>query len=426
MAPAGGGTVRGRAVPLTSTALLMSSTAALAGLRVAFVGRLAGMSRRDAQALAREHGATPVERIDGDVQVVVVGEAELPMVDLDEVLDADARAAFDQGLLLVVTETQLWQRLGLVDGEHNVHRLYTPAMLADLAGVPLAVIRRWQRRGLIRPIREVRRLPYFDFQEVATARRLAELLSAGVSPQAMEKKLAALGRWLPEVARPLAQLSVMIEGKQLLLRQGDGLIDSAGQMRLNFDAEPATADDEHARGVAALDDAEPPATLRFETPLEPAPGAAASPEELAAAAADLEDAGRLAEAADTYRAALAAGGPDPVICFALAEALYRLGDAGAARERYWMAIELDEHYVEARANLGCVLAEEGRGELAIAAFTGALAAHPDYADAHFHLARTLDDLDRSPEAEVHWRRFLDLAPTSPWAETARRRLGETQ
>ena len=79
-------------------------------------------------------------------------------------------------------------------------------MLAELLGVPVAVIRRWHRRGLIVPVREVRRLPYFDFQEVATARRLAELLAAGVSPRAIEKKLAALARYLPGVERPLAQL----------------------------------------------------------------------------------------------------------------------------------------------------------------------------------------------------------------------------
>ena len=79
------------------------------------------------------------------------------------------------------------------------------------------------------------------------------------------------------------------------------------------------------------------------------------------------------------------------ICFQLAELLYRQGDASAAMERYYMAIELDEDYVEARANLGCVLAETGRHDLAIAAFEGALAYHPDYADVHYHLARSLDE-----------------------------------
>ena len=87
-----------------------------------------------------------------------------------------------------------------------------------------------------------------------------------------------------------------------------------------------------------------------------------------------------------------------------------------------MTIELDEEYVEARANLGCVLAELGQRELAIAAFEGALAFHDEYPDVHYHLARNLDDLGRADEAEVHWRAFLDLAPESPWAATARQRL----
>ncbi len=123
-----------------------------------------------------------------------------------------------------------------------------------------------------------------------------------------------------------------------------------------------------------------------------------------------------------YRAALAAGGPSPQVCFALAELLYRMGDTTAARERYFMTIELDEEYVEARANLGCVLAELGERELAVAAFQGALAFHDQYADVHYHLARTLDDLDRRGEADPHWRAFLELAPTSPWAAAARERL----
>ena len=93
-------------------------------------------------------------------------------------------------------------------------------------------------------------------------------------------------------------------------------------------------------------------------------------------AAELEEDGQLAAAADMYRAAMAAGGPKAEICFQVAELLYRLGDLGGARERYYMAVELDEDYVEARANLGCVLAETGQHELAVAAFEGRTALSP--------------------------------------------------
>src|SRR3990172_5780314 len=94
------------------------------------------------------------------------------------------------GALEIISETQFWQRLGMFDDESQ-GRLYTPAMLAELLNVSVSIIRRWHRRKLIVPVREVRRLPYFDFQEVATARQLAALLAAGASPKEKERKLGA-------------------------------------------------------------------------------------------------------------------------------------------------------------------------------------------------------------------------------------------
>jgi len=391
----------------------------LQGKRVAFLGKLASMARRDAARLARQHGASVVDKPDASVHLAVVGEEELPLPDaeqLDQWFDDPTRDAVRRGTLQVITETQLWQQLGLVELEQEIHRLYTPAMLADLLGVAVAVIRRWHRRGLIVPVREVQRLPYFDFQEVATARRLAELLAAGVSPKQIERKLAALGRLLPDVDRPLAQLSVIVEGKEILLRQGDGLIEPGGQLRFDFEATPV-----HDLPVPdPSDSAESDSVVSLAEP-EPAPATA---EQMCRLADELEEDGQLAAASEMYRAAMAAAGPEPTLCFQLAELLYRQGDLAAARERYYTAIELDEDYVEARANLGCVLAETCQYELAAAAFEGALAYHPDYADAHYHLARTLDEMDRREAADTHWRAFLELSPSSPWAEEARSRLGQ--
>ncbi len=401
----------------------------LSDKRVCFVARLASMSKRDAARLAREHGATVTEKPSAKVDMVVVGEEGLPLVEddlLDELLDADTRQAFESGALEVIAETELWRRLNLVEIESDIQRLYTPAMLAELLGVPVAIIRRWHRRGLIVPMREVRRLPYFDFQEVATARRLAELLAAGDSPATIEKKLASLARYLPSVQRPLAQLSVIVEGRQILLRQGDGLIEPGGQLRFDFDAAPAQ--------VAPLDEApldqapvELPATEQSEQAGDGISNAdlarlARSPDDLFAEAAEQEEEGNIDAAIDTYRAAMAAAGPTAEACFQLAELFYRLGDVSAARERYYMAIELDEDYVEARANLGCVLAETGRLELAVAAFQGALAFHGDYADVHYHLARALTELGDRKKAQQHWQAFIRLAPDSPWAEEAREHL----
>lgn len=352
-----------------------------------------------------------VEHLDAAVNLVVVGDDELLSDNsLVEILDNATRAAAERGALEVIAETQLWQRLGLMEGDQDVRRLYTPGMLAELLGVSVAVIRRWHRRKLIVPVREVRRLPYFDFQEVATARRLAELLAAGMSPAAIEKKLARLSKYLPHVDRPLTQLSVIVEGKQLFLRQGAGLIEPGGQLRFDFEggqqAEESPAAvrmqvPQHFLSMRGVGDAEP---------------ATATPEDMLHVAGLLEDEGQLGDAAEMVRAAMAAGGPTAESCFLLGELLYQLGDLPATRERLYMAIELDEDYVEARANLGCVLVELGEPELAVAAFQGALAFHQDYPDVHYHLACTLDELQRPVEAESHWRSFLRFAPDSPWGD----------
>ena len=292
-------------------------------------------------------------------------------------------------------------------------QLYTPAMLAELVGVKATVVRRWTKRGWLLATREVRRLPYYDFSEVATARRLAEMHAAGASVADIERHLAALARYVPHVHRPLAELSLVIEGRHLLVRQGEELVEPSGQLRFDFSArvrDDASSENDNEQQVVSIDD------RRREI------FAHSSPQDMLLAAGELEDEGHLDAAADMLRAVLAAGGPHAEVNFMLAEVLYQLGDLSAARERYYMAVELDEDYVEARANLGCVLAETGEKELAVAAFNGALEYHADYADVHYHLARTLDELDNATTAEDHWRAFLKLSPGSPWADEARLRL----
>src|SRR4029078_9232089 len=139
-------------------------------------------------------------------------------------------------------------------------------------------------------------------------------------------------------------------------------------------------------------------------------------DDLRTLAVELEEDGRGDQAIEVYRAILVSGEFTAEDHFALAELLYRAGDLPAARERYYIAIELDEDFVEARSNLGCVLAEQGEVELAEAAFRGALECHPHYADAHYHLARLLDRMGQAAEAAQHWQHFTRLAPAHPVAE----------
>lgn len=411
------------------------------------------MSRRRAKALVRHHGGFPTESIDVRCDLVVLGADEQNSRFQQPLPDGL------QGQVAVIDESELWQKLGLVDDEIDLSRLYTPSMLAELLQVPIASIRRWHRRGLIHPVRQIQKLPYFDFQEVASARMIARLVKSGATPSSIERQLVEFTSTgqngtgptdSPDARsqRPLSQLSIIVEGKNVLLRDGEGLVATNGQMHFDFSAassdasaagDDATivlpASDQLASGDfrnapheiidIAPDDDSDGQFLSFEeqvAELQRRSVESLSPDELIELAIEAEDDGDEATAIEFYRALSLSHGPTAPVCFRIAELLYQCGDLEAARERYFMAIEIDEAFVEARASLGCVLMELGQNEFAIATFRGALDHHPDFPDVHYHLARLLDESGKTDAATAHWEAFLQLAPKSPWAEEARNRL----
>ena len=386
--------------------------------RIAFVGKLGGMNRREARELVRKHGGTMVDRVDPSVDLIVVG-ADVDPLDAPEALLDDwvAKASAD-GRVIVINETEFWQKLGLVEPEQEVGNLYTPAMLASLLDVPLVTIRRWHRRGLIHPVRQTKKLPYFDFPEVASAKRLAQLIASGATPAAIENKLTQLAKLYPNLHRPLSQLSVIVEGRSVLLRQGGGLVEPNGQRRINFTSlDQGESESDQANFFKIEDAGESTDTKTLDQLL--------TPSEFIEMATEFEDNEDPDSAIQVYRAMSLEFGPSPSVCFRIAELLYQQMDLAGAKERYFMAVELDETFVEARASLGCVLVELEQRELASSSFRGALKHHRDYPDVHFHLARLLDDMGEDEQAATHWQSFLDLAPKSPWAEEARDRLGSS-
>jgi tetratricopeptide (TPR) repeat protein len=409
--------VRADELSESEAAAATAQSGSLDGRRVAFAGKLGAMNRREAKQVVRAAGGVMSEQVGAEVDLIVIGADQKPSDNYSELLSDGVLEAAGQGTLEIISETEFWQRLGHVEAETDARRLYTPAMLSELLGVPLSTIRRWHRRGLITPFRQVNRLAYFDYEEVASARHLAQLIAAGESPREIETKLGRLAEMFPSLQRPLSQLSIIIEGHSLLLRQGAGLIEPGGQMRIDFAALESGGHTESTANSAVL--AFPG---RDESPSNEA-GHWTTAEEFLEAAIELEDSGDISDAIEVYRSMLLALGPTPDVVFRLAELLYQTGDLPAARERYYLAVELDPEYVEARSSLGCVLVELRQWALAEAAFRGALEHHPDYPDVHFHLARLLDELDRRVEASKYWQEFLQLAPRSPWADEARERLG---
>lgn len=373
----------------------------LQGKQVAFTGRLASMTRKEAAELVCAFGGRYVPGVNRQTSCLVVGQEGWP-------LRRDGRLTLKlhkaQSLqrrghtLRVLSEEELLARLGLDGRSQEICRRYTTAELVQLLKVPRDRLRGWLEAGLIRPVECTHGIAYFDFRQVAGAKTLCALIKSGVQPRRLRRSLERLRAWAGDVELPLAQLAILEKDGALLLRVGDALADPTGQLLFDFGAGKEES-------VVAFSESRVTAEECFER------------------ACRHEDAGRLKEAETSYRQALVSGGPDPACCFNLANLLYATGRKPEAAERFYQAVEMEAGNPEAWNNLATVLADLNRFEEAKAAFLKAIAL--GYLDAHYNLADLLHEQGQSAEARPHWQAYLQHDQHSRWARYARSLLGKT-
>lgn len=409
------------ATPVADAAL--ASSPALTGERVTFTGTLASMTHAQAAELVARHGGTATDHVSRQTTMLVVGEEGWPLEDDGHIsvklqqVEKWRRAGVD---IRVVNESDWLLLLGLTERREEIRRLYTPAMLSQLLDVSVHVIRGWERAGLIRPVKKVYRLPYFDFQEVTSARRLSQLLAAGVSRREIEESLAQLPSVQRGDQRPLEQLQILACNARVVLRDRFGLVvPSTGQRLLDFES-PAQRD-----SIAEAATTDGPALIRF-LPRSSEPERTQLPRDWFVEGCRRYDEGDFAEAATALRLSLISDPGNAEAHFHLAECLYRMDNVAGALERYYAAVENDREYLEAWTQIGCLHRELGEPESALDAFDIALDVHPEYPDAHFQKAETLAELGRIAEAIPYWRRYLSYDSRGPWAELARQRLSNTR
>ncbi|MEP3478442.1 MAG: tetratricopeptide repeat protein [Fuerstiella sp.] len=243
----------------------LNSSLPLQGECVTFTGRLASMNHRDAAALVETYGGRAVSSMSKSVTMVIIGEEGWPLEEdgqpSQKMLAATAQIT-DGADLRLVAESDWLHLIGLNERRDEIKRSYTPAMLSRLLDLPVGMIRRWSRIGLIRPVRRVCRLPYFDFREVSNAQRLASLLQDGIKAEVLEESLGQLSLALTGTDRSLAQLNLLIQDKKVVLRDTHGVLNPrTGQRLLDFEetaaltvvADDCAVDDCAADGHAAGD-----------------------------------------------------------------------------------------------------------------------------------------------------------------------------
>lgn len=395
----------------------LKSSPCLKGERVAFTGTLASMTHRQAHELVEEYGGTATQNISKQTTMLVLGEEGWPLEEDGKIsqkleLAEQLQAA---GHMRILHESNWLYLMGIQYNREEIRQLYTPAMLQQILDIPTHTIRAWERAGLIRPVRKIYRLPYFDFEEVTTARKLSEMLADGISRQEIEKSLQSLAKHLDGVDRPLAQLEILARDSHLYYRDHAGLLEPRTGQRV-FDFEPQAEDD-----TEDDDENSPSNVLSFELP-DYLPERLWSPDDWFDEGCRLMDEGDLAAAIEAFRMSLIEDFDAPIVHFHLAEALYRQDKVDAAHERYHVVIELDHNYIEAWTQIGCLRAEMHEYEEALEAFEIVLKIHPECAEALWFQADTLRELQRFDEAVESWRAYLKFDQRGPWAEMTRQYL----
>lgn len=304
---------------------------------------------------------------------------------------------------------------------------YTTTMLAELLSTPVSTIRLLVRRGLLTPVNESEKILRFDSEDLLDARRLVDFMRAGFNTYEILDSVNKFREKFPDLDHVLEFITLTPDQKGLVFCHGEQGTDPHGQQILIFTHENTVeiAGEPSNTVTSALHrDAFVDIYKKFipdgHSPLD------FSQEDydyirriidnhillLCESAWKLEGEGRALEALELYRSALFCGGSDPAICFQLAELLVRCGDLAAARERFYMTLELDRNNVEAQAELGHVLVLLGENEKAVEIYDSLLLKNPEFIDVHYDLGELLFRLNRKKEAAEHLRLYLNQAPNT--------------
>jgi tetratricopeptide (TPR) repeat protein len=248
---------------------------------------------------------------------------------------------------------------------------YDTKDLERLFGLPASAVRALARSGNIQPVRRSGRLHY-SFHDLVVLRTASALRAAKISSQRINKTLQELRSALPE-GSALNKISLTALGNRIAIREGQTLRESeSGQYAL------------------ALEIVEEKGRLHVISRQDAAPDKAASAGHLTAPAAAAG--GLAADAADEhYSRALSLEESNPQ----------------AAQKAYELCLKADPDHLEARINLGRLLHLAGRLTDAERVYRVGAKADPFIA---FNLAVVLEDLEREPDAIIAYREALALDP----------------
>jgi tetratricopeptide (TPR) repeat protein len=284
---------------------------------------------------------------------------------------------------------------------------YDTKDLERLFGLPASAVRALARSGNIQPVRRSGRLHY-SFHDLVVLRTASALRAAKISSQRINKTLQELRSALPE-GSALNKISLTALGNRIAIREGQSLRESeSGQYALALEI----VEEKGRLHVISREDAAP--AMGEPAMHKPSRAAADSGANFAADSAnkhyaralDLEDSNPQA-AQKAYELCLKADPGHLEARINLGRLLHLAGRLAEAERVYRVGAKADPFIA---FNLAVVLEDLQREPDAIIAYREALALDPQFADAHFNLAR-LYERAQDPKASLRhllaYRRMMD-------------------
>ena len=253
----------------------------------------------------------------------------------------------------------------------------------------------WQNAGLVAAADS------YSFVDLLQMKKIRDLRAKRVRSAVIRESLQAMLKQVAGMENPLLEAGTFSTGTRVAFRhEGHALEPTSGQFVMDFSPSdrvvPAnvksmrtaqTASEYFARGVA----------------LE-------------------EDPRSQSEAIAAYRKVLDLDPGHAAAYINLGTLYYNRQDYAKAESHYRRAVEVDPRYALAYFDLGNVLDETGRVADAINAYKTALQLAPTYADAHYNLALAYEKARQSRAALQHWRAYVRLDSSGPWATHAKNQI----
>ncbi len=260
----------------------------------------------------------------------------------------------------------------------------------------------WQRAGLV-PVSET-----FTFYDLLQLKKIRDLRAKRVRPAVILESLQAMQKQVAGMENPLIEASAFSVGSRVAYRhQGHVVEPIAGQFVLEFGPAGTVVST-----TSAVSNRNVKPIVNYDDVIELFTRGVAMEEH-----PSTHD-----EAIRTYQRVLEIEPDHAATHINLGTLYYNRQDFVSAERHYRAAVAADARYALAYFDLGNVLDETERIQDAVIAYRSAIQLAPTYADAHYNLALAYERLGEARRALLHWKTYLKLDSSGPWAVHARNQV----